>query len=64
MNVMLTFRHHLVPQIIWAGLFFLIGRFLFKSTAIGLVVLALFAGHFILGFFSGHPHHLFGEDTH
>lgn len=28
------------------------------------MALALFAGHFVLDFFSGHAHHVFGEDTH
>jgi len=42
---------------------FLIGKTLFKSTKIGLAGSALVAGHFVLDFFSGHPHHIFGEET-
>lgn len=64
LTVMMTYSHHVVPQFIWAAVIFMIGKFLFKSTTIGLVALALFAGHFVLDFFSGHPHHFFGADTH
>jgi len=42
---------------------FLLGRFLFKSTSIGLAAAALFAAHFLLDFFSGHAHHVFGATT-
>ena len=65
-NVMveMTYSHDVVPQLFWGGMVFLIGRFLFASTTIGLVGLALYAGHFILDFFSGFPHHIFGEHTH
>lgn len=64
MAVDMTYSHDLLPQVIWAGVIFLIGRFLFKSTKIGLVGLALFIGHFVLDFFSGHPHNIYGTDTH
>ena len=36
---------------------------LFKNTQIGLVGSALVLGHFVLDFFSGHPHHIFGAET-
>jgi len=63
LTVMMTYSHHLIPQIVWAGLVFLIGRVLFKSTSIGLAASALFAAHFILDFFSGHAHHVFGANS-
>ena len=57
MAVEMAYSHDVVPQLIWAALVFLVGRVFFKSTTIGLVALALFAGHFVLDFFSGYPHH-------
>jgi len=63
MTVDMLYSHDLVPQIIWLVIIFLIGKLLFKSTKIGLVGSALVAGHFVLDFFSGHPHHIFGADT-
>lgn len=64
MTVSMMYSHHLIPQFFWAVVIFLIGKFLFKSTTIGLVALALFVGHIVLDFFSGHGHHLFGANTH
>lgn len=64
MTVSMVYSHHVVPLFIWAVVIFLIGRVLFKSTTIGIVALALFAGHIVLDFFSGHPHNVFGADTH
>ena len=43
---------------------FLVGRLLFKSNKIGLAGVLVLLGHFMLDFFSGHPHHIFGADTH
>lgn len=63
MTVTMMYSHHLLPQFIWAGVVFLLGRILFKSTTIGLVAVALFVGHIVLDFFSGHGHHLFGANT-
>lgn len=63
MTVIMIYSHHVVPQFIWAIVIFLIGKILFKSTTIGLVALALFASHFVLDLFSGHPHNFFGEHT-
>lgn len=63
LTVMMTYSHHLIPQLIWGGLVFLVGRIYFKSTTVGLVALALFAVHFVLDFFSGHAHHVFGAGT-
>lgn len=64
MSVSMMYSHHLVPQFFWAIIVFLIGKFMFKSTTIGLVALALFVGHIVLDFFSGHAHNIFGADTH
>ncbi len=63
MSVSMMYSHHLLPQLFWAVVVFLIGKWLFKSTTIGLVALALFVGHFVLDFFSGHAHNVFGEGT-
>ena len=63
MSVSMMYSHHLLPQLFWAVVIFLIGKWLFKSTTIGLVALALFVGHIVLDFFSGHAHNVFGEDT-
>ena len=64
MTVSMMYSHHLIPQFFWAVVVFLVGKFLFKSTTIGLVALALFVGHIVLDFFSGHAHNVFGADTH
>jgi hypothetical protein len=63
MTVSMMYSHHLIPQFFWAVLAFLLGKILFKSTTIGLVALALFVGHIVLDFFSGHGHHLFGANS-
>ncbi|EBA02825.1 hypothetical protein RB2150_18262 [Rhodobacterales bacterium HTCC2150] len=63
MTVSMMYSHHLLPQFIWAVVVFLIGKFLFKSTTIGLVAVAIFVSHVVLDFFSGHGHHLFGANT-
>ena len=63
MTVDMLYSHDLIPQLFWVIIIFLIGKVVFKSTKIGLVGAALVIGHFILDFFSGHPHHIFGEDT-
>lgn len=63
MAVSMVYSHHLLPQFVWAVMIFLIGRLLFKSTTIGIVVLALFIAHIVLDFFSGHAHNVFGADT-
>ena len=64
MTVNMLYSHDLVPQLLWVIIIFLIGKFSFKSTQIGLTGAALVVGHFVLDFFSGHPHHVFGEETH
>mgnify|MGYP001132837321 CR=1 FL=1 len=64
MTVNMLYSHDLLPQMFWVAVIFLIGKFLFKSTKIALVGSALVIGHFVLDFFSGHPHHIFGIDTH
>ena len=63
MTVDMLYSHDLLPQIFWLIVIFLIGKVLFKSTKIGMVGSALVAGHFVLDFFSGHPHHIFGAET-
>lgn len=63
MAVNMLYSHDLIPLLFWLLLIFLVGKFGFKDTKIGLVGAALVLGHFVLDFFSGHPHHLFGLDT-
>lgn len=63
MTVDMLYSHDLVPQVFWVLVIFLVGRFLFNSTKVGLMGAALVVGHFVLDFFSGHPHHIFGEET-
>lgn len=59
----MLYSHDLLPQIFWVVFIFVIGKFLFKNTKIGLAGAALVIGHFVLDLFSGHPHHIFGADT-
>ena len=63
MKVDMLYSHDLIPQLFWFAIVFIIGKRLFKSTQIGLVSVALVSIHFVLDFFSGHIHHLFGADT-
>jgi hypothetical protein len=63
LSVDMLFSHDLLPQAFWVMVIFLIGKILFKSNKIGLAGAALVVGHFILDLFSGHPHHIFGEET-
>lgn len=63
MAVNMLYSHDLIPLSAWLIIIFLIGKLLFKETKIGLVGTALVLGHFVLDFFSGHPHHMFGLDT-
>jgi hypothetical protein len=63
LSVDMLFSHDLLPQAFWMLAIFLIGKALFKSNKIGFVGVALVVGHFILDIFSGHPHHIFGEET-
>ena len=63
MTVDMLYSHDLIPQVFWLLAIFVFGKVYFKSTQIGLVGSALVAGHFVLDFFSGHPHHIFGADT-
>ncbi len=63
MVVDMLYSHDLLPQLFWLVVVFLLAKLLFKSTKIGLVSMALVALHFILDFFSGHMHHLFGSDS-
>ena len=59
----MLYSHDLLPQVFWVIVIFLIGKVLFKNNKIGLTGAALVVGHFILDLFSGHPHHIFGEET-
>jgi hypothetical protein len=63
MAVDMLYSHDLIPQLFWFAIVFVIGKLLFKSTKIGLVSAVLVSIHFVLDFFSGHMHHLFGADT-
>ncbi|GGG46868.1 hypothetical protein [Bizionia arctica] len=63
MAVDMLYSHDVLPLLFWLAMAFVIGKLLFKSTLIGLVSMALVFVHFVLDFFSGHMHHLFGADT-
>ena len=63
MAVDMLYSHDLIPQLVWLTIAFIIGKTLFKSTKIGLVSMTLVLLHFILDFFSGHMHHVFGAKT-
>ena len=63
MAVNMLYSHDLIPLIVWLIIIFSIGKLIFKENKIGLVGVALVLGHFVLDFFSGHPHHIFGLDT-
>lgn len=63
MAVNMLYSHDLIPLIFWLLLIFVIGRIAFKDTKIGLVGVALVLGHFVLDFFSGHPHYVFGTES-
>lgn len=60
----MLYSHDLLPQLVWMVLIFIIGRLLFKDNKIALIGSILLLGHYVLDFFSGHPHYIFGEDTH
>ena len=59
----MLYSHDLLPQLVWCVLIFLVGKALFNGNKVALAGVLLVAGHFVLDFFSGHPHHVFGEDT-
>ena len=63
LSVDMLFSHDLVPQVFWMLIIFFIGKLLFKSNKIGLVAAVLVLGHFLLDLVSGHPHHIFGEES-
>lgn len=63
MVVDMVYSHDLLPLFIWLFIAFALGKFLFKSTQIGLVSMALVSIHFVLDFFSGHIHHVFRAET-
>jgi len=63
MVVDMLYSHDLLPQVFWLAIVFLLGKLLFKNTKIGFVSMALVSIHFVLDFFSGHIHHVFGADT-
>jgi len=63
MTVDMVYSHDLLPLLIWLIIAFILGKILFKSTQIGLVSMALVSIHFVLDFFSGHMHHVFGAET-
>lgn len=63
MAVNMLYSHDLIPLTAWLLIVFIIGKLLFKSTKVGIVGSTLVLGHFVLDFFSGHPHHIFGIDS-
>ena len=63
MSVDMVYSHDLLPLLVWLIIGFTLGKLLFKSTHIGLVSMALVLIHFVLDFFSGHIHHVFGAET-
>lgn len=63
MAVDMVYSHDLLPLFIWLFIAFALGKLLFKSKQIGLVSMALVSIHFVLDFFSGHMHHVFGAET-
>jgi hypothetical protein len=63
MAVDMLYSHDLIPLLFWLAIVFVIGKFFFKSTQVGLVSVGLVLAHFVLDFFSGHMHHLFGAGT-
>ena len=63
MSVDMVYSHDLLPLLVWLIIGFTLGKLLFKSTQIGLVSMALVLIHFVLDFFSGHIHHVFGAET-
>jgi hypothetical protein len=63
MAVDMVYSHDLLPMFVWLLIAFVLGKLLFKSTQIGLVSMALVSIHFVLDFFSGHMHHVFGAKT-
>lgn len=64
MSVNMMYSHDLLPQALWLLVVFLIGKYLFKSTKVGFLSLLIVISHFILDFFSGHPHYVFGPSSH
>jgi hypothetical protein len=63
MSVDMVYSHDLLPLLVWLIIGFTLGKLLFKSTQIGLVSMVLVLFHFVLDFFSGHIHHVFGAET-
>lgn len=63
MSVDMIYSHDLLPLLVWLIIGFTLGKLLFKSTQIGLVSMVLVLIHFVLDFFSGHIHHVFGAET-
>ncbi len=63
MAVDMLYSHDLVPLIGWLLVAFLLGKVIFRDNKIALAGSALVLGHFVLDFFSGHAHHIFGSDS-
>ncbi len=64
MTVNMMYSHDLIPQAFWVALVFIVGKIAFRSTQIGLMGAGLVVGHALLDFFSGHPHYIFGLESH
>lgn len=60
----MLYSHDLLPQIVWMLIVYVAGRLLFKNNKVALVGALVLLGHYVLDFFSGHPHYIFGEDSH
>ena len=63
MAVDMLYSHDLLPLLFWLAIVFIIGKLVYKSTQIGLVSMFLIGIQFVLDFFSGHMHHVFGAGT-
>ena len=63
MVVNMLYSHDLIPLIAWLIIIFLIGKLIFKKNKLAMIGSALVLGHFVLDFFSGHPHHIFGLNS-
>jgi hypothetical protein len=62
-SVDMLYSHDLLPLFFWMVAIFVIAKLIFKSNQIGLISVVLVVVHFILDFFSGHMHHIFGAET-
>ncbi|MGK0358553.1 MAG: hypothetical protein ACI9U2_000842 [Bradymonadia bacterium] len=64
MQVEMTYSHDLLPTLGWIALAIVAGRALFGTWRTGWMAGALIVAHAACDALSGHPHFLFGPDTH